>query len=515
MLRAVALAARLGFTIHRDTLEAVRFLRGEIVKSSPARILDELYKILRQGASRQTFQLLHDVGLLAYLLPEAEQAIAEQGERLLGSLARLDDYRNAGLAAPDELTNSLLMGTLVVPLGVPLRRAAAAALAATSCARTKARRRRASRRRRRDGGPRRGRRRRGRRRCGPGRDGPSVRAARPRSPASHPGRAEPAPRGPHLAEGEAPPGRPRVPRRGASLDGDPRRRAGAGAGDATGAASSSTFPPPGPARSRAPTPPPPTTRPCAPSRARRRRRRRAAPPPRPGLVHSRTLRLTMAHLSDDEARTRLADAEGVGPSTRTACGRRYAFESFAAAIAFVQPRGRPGRRRGPPSGHPRRVPERDADPDLARRRRPHRARLRAGRPHRRLKALVTGADGQLGRELVPRLAPRSGGGAHPRRAGRGRCRRGGGGRPFRRGRTSSSTPPPTTRWTPRRRIRRRRWPSTRAASSTSRARPRRWARCSCTSRPTTSSTARSRGPTSRTIARGRSTSTASRSAPVR
>jgi poly(A) polymerase len=129
MLRAVALAARLGFTIDRDTLEAVRFLRGEIVKSSPARVLDELYKILRQGASRQTFQLLHDVGLLAYLLPEADQAIADQGERLLGSLARLDDYRNAGLAAPDELTNPLLMGTLLVPLGIPLRRAAAAAAA--------------------------------------------------------------------------------------------------------------------------------------------------------------------------------------------------------------------------------------------------------------------------------------------------------------------------------------------------------------------------------------------------
>src|SRR5438874_611965 len=127
MLRAVALAARLGFTIDRDTLEAVRFLRGEIVKSSPARILDEIYKILRQGASRQTFQMLHDVGLLAYLLPEADEAIAEQGERLLGSLARLDDYRNAGLAAPDELTNPLLMGTLLVPLGVPLRRAVGAA----------------------------------------------------------------------------------------------------------------------------------------------------------------------------------------------------------------------------------------------------------------------------------------------------------------------------------------------------------------------------------------------------
>jgi poly(A) polymerase len=122
MLRAVALAARLGFTIDRDSLEAIRFLRGDIVKSSPARILDEFYKILRQGASRRTFQMLHDLGLLAYLLPEADQAIAEQGERLLGSLSRLDDYRNAGLAAPEELTNPLLMGTLLVPLGLPLRR---------------------------------------------------------------------------------------------------------------------------------------------------------------------------------------------------------------------------------------------------------------------------------------------------------------------------------------------------------------------------------------------------------
>ena len=127
MLRAVALAARLGFSIDRDTFEAIRALRGEIVKSSPARILDEIYKILRQGESRRTFQLLHDVGLLAYIMPEADRAITEQGERLLGSLGRLDDYRNAGLATADQLTNPLLLGTLLVPLGLPLRRVAGAA----------------------------------------------------------------------------------------------------------------------------------------------------------------------------------------------------------------------------------------------------------------------------------------------------------------------------------------------------------------------------------------------------
>ena len=125
MLRAVALAARLDFTIDPDTVEAMRLLRGEIVRSSPARILEEFYKILRQGRSRRTFEMLHEHGLLAYLLPEADRAIADGGEALLGSLNRLDGYRNAlGGGDPATLTNALLMGSLLVPLGVPLRRVA-------------------------------------------------------------------------------------------------------------------------------------------------------------------------------------------------------------------------------------------------------------------------------------------------------------------------------------------------------------------------------------------------------
>ncbi len=122
MLRAVALAARLGFTIEGASLEAIRALRGEIVKSSPARILEEVYKILRQGAARETFQSLHAVGLLSYLLPEADQALSRDGEALLASLARLDQHRQGGLTPVEAFTNPLLMGSVLVPLGVPLRR---------------------------------------------------------------------------------------------------------------------------------------------------------------------------------------------------------------------------------------------------------------------------------------------------------------------------------------------------------------------------------------------------------
>jgi poly(A) polymerase len=122
MLRAVALAARLDFTIDRDSVEAIRALRGEIVRSSPARMLEEIYKILRQGRAQRTFELLHEHGLLAYLLPEADRAIAAGGQALAGSLARLDAHRRAGLASADQLSNAILMGSLLVPLGVPLRR---------------------------------------------------------------------------------------------------------------------------------------------------------------------------------------------------------------------------------------------------------------------------------------------------------------------------------------------------------------------------------------------------------
>ncbi len=122
MVRAVALASKLEFTIDRDTLEAIRASRGEIVKASPARLLEEFYKILRAGASRRTFDALHTCGLLACLLPEADRAIAEGGEALLGSLARLDEHRNAGPSNAEQLSNPILLGSMLVPLGVPQRR---------------------------------------------------------------------------------------------------------------------------------------------------------------------------------------------------------------------------------------------------------------------------------------------------------------------------------------------------------------------------------------------------------
>src|SRR5579864_3784800 len=53
MLRAIALAARLDFTIEPRLLEAIRTHRQEIAKAAPPRMVEEYYKILRAGASEK------------------------------------------------------------------------------------------------------------------------------------------------------------------------------------------------------------------------------------------------------------------------------------------------------------------------------------------------------------------------------------------------------------------------------------------------------------------------------
>ena len=92
MLRAVALACRLGFTIDPPSLEAIRALRHEIARSSPPRMLEEYYKILRAGSAERTFRELAALGLLEPISAELHHGAVEA---LWRSLAALDAYRAA------------------------------------------------------------------------------------------------------------------------------------------------------------------------------------------------------------------------------------------------------------------------------------------------------------------------------------------------------------------------------------------------------------------------------------
>jgi poly(A) polymerase len=115
MLRAVALAARLDFRIDDPILGAIERYRGELARSAPARLMEEVYKVLRAGAAEKTFRMLVETGLLAALAPEVPGRITDT---FWQSLRAIDDYRRAFKRNPESLGNAILLGSLLIPLGL-------------------------------------------------------------------------------------------------------------------------------------------------------------------------------------------------------------------------------------------------------------------------------------------------------------------------------------------------------------------------------------------------------------
>jgi poly(A) polymerase len=114
MMRAVALASRLDFRIDQPVLDAIQRHRLEIARSSAPRVLEEYYKILRSGAAERSFRELARLGLLEPISAELHEGAVES---LWHSLAALDRYRRRFDSTPDTLTNAVLLGSLLVPLG--------------------------------------------------------------------------------------------------------------------------------------------------------------------------------------------------------------------------------------------------------------------------------------------------------------------------------------------------------------------------------------------------------------
>ena len=113
MLRAISLASRLKFRIDEPVLRAITRHKSEILNASPARMIEELYKVLRSGVSEKTFKLLSKTGLLKYIAPEIEK---RKEDALWKSLETLDIYRRQFKDTPKSLTNPILLGSLIEPI---------------------------------------------------------------------------------------------------------------------------------------------------------------------------------------------------------------------------------------------------------------------------------------------------------------------------------------------------------------------------------------------------------------
>jgi tRNA nucleotidyltransferase/poly(A) polymerase len=101
-------------------VDAIREHHGLIANASPARLIEEYYKVLRSGAAEKTFRLLAEHRLLETITPELHKGATE--EALWHALADLDRYRQRFEGIPEQLTNPVLLGTLLVPLGLMPKR---------------------------------------------------------------------------------------------------------------------------------------------------------------------------------------------------------------------------------------------------------------------------------------------------------------------------------------------------------------------------------------------------------
>jgi poly(A) polymerase len=115
-LRAVRFAARLGFAIAPDTFEAMRRHAGELARCAPARVLEEIFKLLRCGGSARAFSLLRACGALPVILPAlggAHDSWDEAQRRsFIAHLGALDRLVRSGA----EVSEAVLLGALLMHL---------------------------------------------------------------------------------------------------------------------------------------------------------------------------------------------------------------------------------------------------------------------------------------------------------------------------------------------------------------------------------------------------------------
>lgn len=118
LLRAVRFAAKLGFEIEKKTWDALVRHKGGLARCAPARVLEEVFRLLRSGHARTCLDLLLRMEALDILLPplanHLRQASPEAREAFFASLGRLDEIVQAG-NLPDD---SVLLAALLVTLAV-------------------------------------------------------------------------------------------------------------------------------------------------------------------------------------------------------------------------------------------------------------------------------------------------------------------------------------------------------------------------------------------------------------
>lgn len=93
MIRLLKFRARFGFTMDPESIAAVAANREELLKASPARVTEELFRMLESGAAEPFFRLMMEHRLLELLLPEFATFLSTEHAGAVYALLRALDQR--------------------------------------------------------------------------------------------------------------------------------------------------------------------------------------------------------------------------------------------------------------------------------------------------------------------------------------------------------------------------------------------------------------------------------------
>ena len=115
MIRMQKFRARFDFHVDPQALMALGQCRQDIIKSSPARVLEEVFRMLESGSSEPFFRLLSDSELLSILFPSLGLFFQqESGEKIYAYLKAADAMNVRGHYK--TLDRSVLSAALLFPI---------------------------------------------------------------------------------------------------------------------------------------------------------------------------------------------------------------------------------------------------------------------------------------------------------------------------------------------------------------------------------------------------------------
>ena len=116
MIRLLKFRARFGFSVFPETFKALQECREEIIKSSPARVLEELLRMLESGSAEPFFGLLHEEGFLDMLLPWLDHFLTGAHGADVLKLLKVADQVNQSREPQSPLDRAVLLSCITYPV---------------------------------------------------------------------------------------------------------------------------------------------------------------------------------------------------------------------------------------------------------------------------------------------------------------------------------------------------------------------------------------------------------------